>query len=69
MGHYDEQYEEHDKQQYEMKAKADKARKDMMRMPPNTMISIMFKAYLDELSDYDAICLRDVYRSQGKIYL
>lgn len=69
MGHYDEQYEERDRQEYEMKAKADKARKDMMRMPTNTMINVMFKAYLDKLDDYDVICLRDVLSSQGKIYL
>lgn len=69
MGHYDEQYEERDRQEYEMKTKADKARKDMMCMPTNTMINIMFKAYLDKLDDYDVICLRDVLSSQGKIYL
>lgn len=69
MGHYSEQYEERDRQEYEMKAKADKARKDMMRMSTNTMINIMFKAYLDKLDDYDVICLRDVLSSQGKIYL
>lgn len=69
MGHYDEQYEKRDKQENEMKVKADKARKDMMRIPTNTMINIMFKAHLDKLSDYDVICLRDVLSSQGKIYL
>lgn len=66
MGHYDEQYEERDRKEYERKKSAEQSRKIMMDIPPNDMIKIMFNHYLRNLSDFDAIQLSLDYHNNRK---
>lgn len=65
MGHYDEQYEERDRKEYERKKSAEQSRRMMMDIPINDMIRIMFYNYLSHMSDFDAIQLSLDYHNKG----
>ena len=65
MSHYDDQYEERDRKEYERKRMADESRDTMMNIPVDDMIKIMFRKYLKSLSDFDAIQLKLDYHDKG----
>lgn len=59
MGHYDEQYEKRDRKEYEIERKAKLAKYDLMQISTDQMIEIMFKSYLDTLSNIQIIDLNN----------
>lgn len=65
MGHYDDQYEERDKQENERKKLVERAKRDLMSESTNQMIKILFKAHIDSLSDQQVIDLNNSINRRG----
>lgn len=67
--HYDDEYDALHKQEYDRKAKADKCKKDLMNLPHNQMIKIMFEGYLKTLSDNDVIEIAEICRKNSNKFM
>lgn len=65
MSHYDDQYEERDKQENDRKKLVECAKKNLMGESTNQMIKILFKAHLDSLSDQQIIDLNNSINKRG----
>ncbi len=69
MAHYDDEYDKMHEQEYQRKAEANRCQKDLMNLPHNQMVKIMFEGYLKTLHDNDIIEISKKYCRRGPVNL
>ncbi|MCM1269381.1 MAG: hypothetical protein NC247_01980 [Ruminococcus flavefaciens] len=62
MGHYDEQYDEMHKEEYERELEAKSAKFNLMHANTELMTIILFQSYLDTLNDKQIIDLYNKFK-------